>query len=65
VGYQVQLQRKDGTITQNFKLYSAPTPSPGDIIDVDTDHGMVKARVTNGASAQPIDLVTATQVESK
>jgi hypothetical protein len=63
MGYQVQLQRKDGPVTQNFKMYNALTPSPGDIIDVDTDHGRVKARVTTSISAQPIDLVTAVEVE--
>ena len=62
MAYQVKLQRKDGPITDNFKLYNAPTPSPGEIIDVDTYYGMVKARVPHRAFAQPVDLVTAIEV---
>jgi hypothetical protein len=62
MAYQVKLQQKNGPITDNFKMYNAPTPSPGDIIDVDTFYGMVRARVTDRAFAQPVDLVTAIEV---
>jgi hypothetical protein len=62
MAYQVKLQQKNGPITDNFKMYNAPTPSPGDIIDVDTSYGMVRARVTDRTFAQPVDLVTAIEV---
>ena len=60
--YQVMLRRKDGAITTSFKMYNAVTPSPGEIINVYTDPGTVKARVTDRASARPVDLVTAIEI---
>lgn len=62
MAYQITLQRKGGPMTANFKMYATRTPSPGDIIDVDTGFGWVKARVTDCKAAQPVDLVTATEI---
>jgi len=61
--YSVILTRKGNrTVRDNLKMYNAPTPSRGDIIDVDTDGERVRARVTDIASAQPVDQVSATEV---
>jgi hypothetical protein len=61
--YQVTLTRKDGGgIRADFNMYNAPTPSHGDIINVDIDEESVKARVTEIAHALPVDHVSATEV---
>jgi hypothetical protein len=64
MAYQVQLRLKDGVFHDNFKMYNSPTPSPGDIVDVDTPYRTMKAQVEVVRRAHPVDFVNAAQIGS-
>ncbi len=67
--FQIQLTRKDGTITPDFKIASHQPPLVGEVIECLDGDQVVKARVSGvfktsvGANiGQPLDMVDAEEV---